>query len=138
MVQSSDAAQVYFTVTVILITLLCSNEVGEKFYETAMAPKFHEQMGLKIEQEMLLREANWRSEGCVLPSDAESAMSEDGGDGGGGSVDKPKRRGRPPGAGNSRKQSTSVDSVPEIEKPRRGRAQVIDNSKKWNRRCKSH
>ena len=57
--------------------------MGKKFYEFAMAPKFHAQMGLKIESEMLEREQMWRAGGGQLSA---SEFEDD---------EAPPREGRP-------------------------------------------
>lgn len=44
-----------------------SDAVGKRYYEMAMAPGYHAQMGAKIEHEMVQREVDWKNDGMSPP-----------------------------------------------------------------------
>ena len=109
----------------------------------AMAPKFHAKMGIKIEQEMLIREANWLENGGYLAeSEAESDYST--GPVGQSHTVKPNFvRNRPNGSspsssrsssysepkrGRGRPKSSSASSSHSNEEPKRGRGRTKGSS----------
>ena len=56
---------------------LLSDGVGRQFYEMAMAPGYHAQMGMQIENEMFDRELAWKRKGQPSISCNEEESEED-------------------------------------------------------------
>ena len=53
-----------------------SEQVGQKYYEFAFAPRFHAQMGKAIEDQMLNRESKWRNGDITIGSDSSDSDAE--------------------------------------------------------------